>query len=201
MDMDDDQLSAALQQLASDSTRALQSTAELQQQFETLMEIVIAMGTLKPGHAALIAKLRKRVEISRTTPVLLASFEDKYALEGDPIDCESRLHLCLGRCCSFAVSLSRQDVEEGELAWEIDHPYRLPRTSTGYCANLGAEDGRCQTYDHRPATCRRYTCREDRRVWLDFEARIPAPMPATLIPPSRLVARRGEPPAAPSVET
>jgi Fe-S-cluster containining protein len=199
--MDDDHLSAALQQLAADSTRALQGTTELQQQFETLMEIVIAMGTLKPGHAALIGKLRKRVEIARTSPVVLASFDDKYAIEGDPIDCDSRLHLCQARCCSFTVHLARQDLEEGELAWEIDHPYRLPRAASGYCANLGGDDGRCQRYEHRPATCRVYTCREDRRVWLDFDARIPAPMPATLIPPSRLLARRAEPPAAPDVET
>jgi Fe-S-cluster containining protein len=88
--------------------------------------------------------------------------------------------------------LSRRDIEEGELAWEIDRPYRLSHDADGYCSHLGREDARCQRYEYRPATCRSYTCRDDRRVWLDFEARIPAPMPVTLIPLHRLTARRGE---------
>ena len=180
----------ALQRLAQDSERAQLGVAELQQQFETLIEIMIAMGTLRPGHAELIAKLRRRVEIARKAAVELSSVDDKYAVTGEPIDCESRLHLCQGRCCSFTVMLSRQDIEEGELAWEIDHPYRLPRHADGYCANLGREDGRCQRYEHRPATCRSYSCRNDQRVWLDFEARVPAPMPSHLIAVHRLTSRR-----------
>ena len=188
--MDDARLHAALQQLAGDSTQALQGVAELQQQLETLIEIMLGAGALRPGHAELIARLRKRVELSRTTPVALAAESDKYSVEGEPIDCESRLALCQARCCSFGVVLSRQDVEEGQLRWELDRPYRLPRDETGYCANLGHDDARCQRYDHRPATCRTYTCREDRRVWLDFDARIPAPLAPTLIPPGRLTTKR-----------
>jgi Fe-S-cluster containining protein len=115
---------------------------------------------------------------------------DKYVVTGEPIDCESRLHLCQARCCSFAVTLSRQDVAEGELTWDIDHPYRLTRDADGYCGHLGREDAHCQRYEHRPATCRRYSCKTDRRVWIDFEARIPAPMPPTVIALHRLTARR-----------
>ena len=184
--MDEKRQQAALHQLMSDNERALQGMAELQQQFETLMEILVAKGTLGPGHAALIEKLRHRVEISRRTPVELSGVDDKYVVEGEPVDCESRLELCQARCCSFGVVLSRQDVEEGELSWEIDRPYRLPRAADGYCVNLGRDDAHCQRYEHRPATCRSYSCKEDRRVWLDFEARIPAPMPPSLIPLHRL---------------
>ena len=188
--MDEAALRSALQQLARDSTQGLQGVAELQQQFETLIEIAIAMGSLKPGHAELINKLRRRVEISRKGAVELASNNDKYTIEGEPIDCESRLELCQARCCSFGVVLTRQDVEEGQLQWEIERPYRLPRNADGYCSHLGRDDAHCQRYEYRPATCRSYTCKEDRRVWLDFEARIPAPMPVTLIPLHRLTARR-----------
>jgi Fe-S-cluster containining protein len=190
--MDEARLQAALHQLANDGERALQGVAELQQQFETLIEIMLAVGTLGPGHAALIQKLRRRVEIARKSPVELSSVDDKYTVEGEPIDCDSRLALCQARCCSFGVVLSRQDVEEGKLSWEIDQPYRLPRESDGYCTNLGRSDAHCQRYEHRPATCRSYSCKDDRRVWIDFEARIPAPMPPTLIPLHRLTARREE---------
>jgi Fe-S-cluster containining protein len=36
-------------------------------------------------------------------------------------------------------------------------------------------DGACTIYERRPGACRAYDCRNDRRVWLDFEARVPAP--------------------------
>lgn len=188
--MDDTGLRAALERLLTDNERARHGIAELQQQIETLIEIMVAAGTLKPGHAELIAKLRRRVEVARKAPVELSGLEDKYAVTGDPIDCESRLPLCQARCCSFAVALSRQDVAEGQLAWEIDQPYRMARGPDGYCGHLGRDDAKCQRYEHRPATCRIYSCRTDQRVWLDFDARIPAPLPASLIPLHRLTARR-----------
>ena len=188
--MDEAQLRGTLRQLVNDSLEARQAIAELQQQLETLIEIMVHAGTLKPGHVELIARLRKRVELSRTPAIELAVVSDKYGVEGEPIDCASRLELCQARCCSFTVTLSRQDLEEGELAWDIDHPYVLRRGANGYCANLGGEDARCQRYEHRPATCRSYTCKNDTRVWIDFEQRIPAPMPVTLIPLNRLAAGR-----------
>jgi Fe-S-cluster containining protein len=188
--MDDTGLQVALDSLLTDNERARKQIAELQQQIETLIEIMVATGTLRPGHAELIAKLRKRVELSRRAPVELSSIEDKYPVTGEPIDCETRLPLCQARCCSFAVTLSRQDIAEGQLAWEIDRPYRLARGPDGYCGHLGRDDARCQRYEHRPATCRAYSCRTDQRIWLDFEARIPAPMPVALIPLYRLTARR-----------
>lgn len=188
--MDDTALRALLERLMAENERTQRGIAELQQQFETLIEIMIAAGTLRPGHTALIEKLRKRVEIARKVPIELSPDDDKYAVTGEPIDCESRLHLCQARCCSFNVVLSRQDLAEAELTWDIDHPYRLSRQSDGYCGHLGREDAHCQRYEHRPATCRSYSCKTDRRVWIDFEARIPAPMPPTVIALHRLTARR-----------
>jgi Fe-S-cluster containining protein len=187
--MDEHKLWAAMQQLANDNQQALQSIAELQQQLETLIEILLAKGELAPAHLVLIQRLRQRVEAARKGEIELASDEDKYSIEGEPIDCENRLHLCLGRCCSFGVLLSRQDLAEGQLTWEIEKPYRLSRGADGYCSHLGRDDARCERYEHRPATCRSYTCKTDPRVWLDFEARIPAPMPMTVIPLGRLVRR------------
>ncbi|MBA3541502.1 MAG: YkgJ family cysteine cluster protein [Deltaproteobacteria bacterium] len=178
-------LTSAVRRLDGDGERALTGVTELQQQLETLVDVLIQAGTLKPGHAALLARLRKRVEIARTPAIELSDVDDKYQEVGEPIDCESRLALCQARCCSFQVTLSRQDLLEGEVAWEIDRPYRLPRSRDGYCMYLARdadEVGRCTNYQVRPATCRSYSCKDDARVWIDFDARIPAPMPDTLDP-------------------
>ena len=188
--MDEANLEKNLELMLAQHARTERAVAELQQQFETLLEIMVAMGTLKPGHTALIEKLRRRVEVARQAPVALGPGDDKYTITGEPIDCESRLELCQARCCGFKVLLSRQDLAEGQLAWEIDRPYEMVRAASGYCTYLGTEDARCQNYEHRPATCRSYSCKTDARVWIDFEARIPAPMPGTMIPVHRLV-RRG----------
>jgi Fe-S-cluster containining protein len=108
--------------------------------------------------------------------------EDKYAVASPGIDCESRLHLCHARCCSLVVELSAQDLAERTVEWDLQHPYLLKRLEDGYCMYLTPELG-CGNYHHRPATCRSYDCRNDPRVWIDFEARIPAPAPRP--PPMR----------------
>ena len=94
-----------------------------------------------------------------------------------PVDCASRVHLCHARCCSFVVELSRQDVEEGGLLWDIEQPYLLRREADGLCSHLDRKTQACGVYQNRPAGCRTYDCRTDQRVWIDFEKRIPAPMP------------------------
>ncbi|MBL9014232.1 MAG: YkgJ family cysteine cluster protein [Myxococcales bacterium] len=124
------------------------------------------------------ARLRdavSRVRADERPRVHLAIYGDKYQLESPDIDCAARLHLCGGRCCSFDVLLSEQDVEEGGIPWVLDRPYELPRDrDTRRCACMD-EAGACTIYDRRPGACRTYDCREDRRVWIDFAARIPAP--------------------------
>jgi hypothetical protein len=37
------------------------------------------------------------------------------------------------------------------------------------------DTGACTVYAQRPGACRAYDCRHDPRVWIDFDARIPAP--------------------------
>jgi Fe-S-cluster containining protein len=190
---DDDalRLQAVLRRLDSDGRRALADVAALREQLVTLIEILVHAGRLGPGHVELLRKVSRDVEVRRHPPIELSTVDDKYQETGEPIDCASRLPLCQARCCSFDVRLSRQDLEEGELAWDIDHPYRLVRDADGYCRYVDRDaGGGCTRYDVRPATCRSYSCRDDNRVWLDFDARIPAPMPDTVIPLDRLTRGR-----------
>jgi Fe-S-cluster containining protein len=81
--------------------------------------------------------------------------------------------LCGARCCSFEVSLSAQDVAEGGIPFDLHEPYALPRAN-GRCVCM-TDDGGCTIYERRPGACRAYDCRRDARVWIDFEAHIPAP--------------------------
>jgi Fe-S-cluster containining protein len=101
---------------------------------------------------------------------------DKYELKDWPqIDCQSLMDLCQGRCCKLSVPLSFQDLDERILQWDYATPYLIRRGPDGYCVHFGRESGRCLVYENRPATCRVFDCRDDKRIWTDFEKRIPAP--------------------------
>lgn len=104
--------------------------------------------------------------------------DDKYTLTDLPvIDCASRVERCKARCCTFTHVLSAQDLDEGELAWEPDRPYVIRAGDDGYCVHHDRERGTCTVHGRRPASCRIYDCRADERIWLDFDAGVPAPDP------------------------
>src|SRR5262247_1047008 len=59
---------------------------------------------------------------------------DKYTFEGGArIDCENRVHLCRAACCRLRFALSKQDLEEGIVKWDLARPYLIARESDGYC--------------------------------------------------------------------
>lgn len=155
-------------------------SADVAARLEWLIDVLVMRGHLTTGHRALVKRIN--ADGSQRGVVHLATFRDKHAVGSPQIDCASRLHLCQGRCCTFDASLSPQDVREGKLRWDLHRPYLLEKDrTTGYCGCMGA-DGACTVYDDRPGTCRAYDCRHDGRVWIDFEARIPAPMPRGVVP-------------------
>jgi len=109
--------------------------------------------------------------------VYLTEGVDKYGLDAGhpPIDCEARLALCHAACCRLRVPLTRQDLAEGIVEWEPDQPYLNRQRPDGYCVHCDPASHHCTTYDHRPGLCRRYDCRGDDRIWVDFDRRIPNP--------------------------
>lgn len=99
---------------------------------------------------------------------------DKYAFgEGAQIDCAARIHLCKAACCRLPFALSRQDIREGIVHWELGRPYLIEHGPDGYCTHM--ECGTCTIYAHRPVPCRGFDCRTDTRIWLDFETMTPNP--------------------------
>ena len=94
---------------------------------------------------------------------------DKYAISCQiKIDCDSRIHLCRAACCSMAYPLTMQDIKEG-IRWSPGRPFLNARGQDGYCVHWEHADCRCSIYENRPAVCREYDCRQDKRIWLDFE--------------------------------
>jgi Fe-S-cluster containining protein len=113
----------------------------------------------------------------------LGDFEDKYEVatdDGPP--CHELLPLCEARCCSFVFALSSQDLDEGVIRWDHGRPYLIRQEADGYCTHLARGTG-CTVYAQRPAPCRKFDCRNDPRVWIDYQRRIVAPRDAVGDPP------------------
>jgi hypothetical protein len=45
----------------------------------------------------------------------------------------------------------------------------LAHEADGYCTHMDRGACGCTVYAQRPIPCRGYDCRNDRRIWLDFE--------------------------------
>ena len=86
-----------------------------------------------------------------------------------------RIHLCKAACCRLRFALSRQDVEEGVVQWDFSHPYFIASGEDGYCRHLDRGCMGCSIHAQRPVPCRAYDCRQDKRIWSDFERRIVSP--------------------------
>ena len=98
---------------------------------------------------------------------------DKHAVASPEIPCGELVHLCKAICCGLVVHLTQADVDEGIVQWDPERPYWIAHAE-GRCVHLDGERG-CTVYEHRPGPCRSFDCRGDRRIWLDYERRIPNP--------------------------
>jgi Fe-S-cluster containining protein len=164
--------------------RANANTAALHETSSTLdavVELLVDEGILDPDRLdrarTRTAPKRERQFHERGMAVAMQDFdESKYAFEaGTAIDCDARMHLCGGACCKLPVALSKEDVEEGVLRWELGRPYLLLHDDDHHCHHFDRATRRCGAYAERPIPCRAYDCRHDDRIWLDFEAGVVNP--------------------------
>jgi Fe-S-cluster containining protein len=100
---------------------------------------------------------------------------DKYQATSPPIPCAELLPLCRARCCTLEFALSTQDLDEGTVRWDHGRPYMVLRRADGYCHHNEPDGFGCGVYAQRPLPCRVFDCRGDRRIWTDYDRRIPAP--------------------------
>jgi Fe-S-cluster containining protein len=156
--------------------------AALRETLDGLIAILSAGGALNEGHKRILNRLAQHARPAPRVKLRLLGPDKRTVPRGD-IDCDALLDLCQARCCAFAFALSPQDLDERVVKWNLDDPYMIKQERDGYCTHLDrARRGGCTIYDDRPVPCREYDCRGDARVWIDFERRIPAPMPEGVVP-------------------
>jgi hypothetical protein len=102
------------------------------------------------------------------------------AVYGDEDDSENavafshgeRLSVCRAVCCSFIFALTKEEVQKGLIRWDSQRPYFVHIDKDGYCHHLNRETFICTIWDERPQRCRKYDCRKDPNVWLDWDHRV-----------------------------
>lgn len=152
------------------------STAALALAQLLVEEGVIDEEAFAERRSAIASELQEQVGRTGVGLFLNDAHEDKYALTQLPqINCAERIHLCKAACCTFRFPLSRQDVEEGTAQWDLGRPYWNRQDTDGYCIHHDPEGGGCRIYEHRPGPCRVFDCRNDKRIWSDFEAMVVSP--------------------------
>jgi Fe-S-cluster containining protein len=160
--------------------------ASVQQELREQRALLYAMAELLVGKGALHmheVEARKQQlatamdQSENTRPRLhLVETPDKYAVTDTPvIDCEARYPLCHGSCCKLWFSLSVQDLDEGRVKWNYAQPYSIAQGADGRCVHQERATFHCGVYENRPHVCRTYDCSKDKRIWTDFDARIPHP--------------------------
>lgn len=143
-----------------------------------LIEILVERGLLSVEEIdarkqQVAPRLLKRFESQDGGVAIQESPHDKYrAPHQATIDCESRVPMCKAACCKMVFPLSRQDIEERVIHWQLGRPYVIAKGEDGYCRHLERSCLRCTVHSARPLPCRVYDCRNDQRVWLDFEGRV-----------------------------
>lgn len=160
------------------------NTAELHRAcatLEALGDLLVERGLLereeveaRKKNAA--AQLRQQYVAQGMATAMQEFGESKYEFQGGAeIDCENRVHLCRAACCKLPLALSREDVQEGVVQWELSRPYMIAHAADGYCVHMDRDTCACTVYEQRPIPCRGYDCREDERIWLDFENKVVNP--------------------------
>jgi putative zinc- or iron-chelating protein len=148
---------------------------------EALIELIVDAGIVdREAFEARRAEASDRLRrdfVERGMAVAVQEFPvGKYEFEGGAeIDCDARLSLCGAACCKLPLALSAEDVEEGVIGWDPGQPYMIRHEDDRYCTHMDRCTHRCGVYEQRPIPCRGYDCRQDSRIWVDFERRIVNP--------------------------
>lgn len=103
---------------------------------------------------------------------------DKYTATPSTPPCAELIPICHARCCKLRFALSTQDLDEGIIRWDYGRPYMIrQRASDERCVHNDPETRFCTVHAVRPRICRTYHCKDDKRIWIDYENRIPAADP------------------------
>ena len=152
------------------TNRALETATFLFALVEVLAEKgVLTIEELDARKDQIADRVQRRFLEKGMGVVLQDPEQDKYAFAGEAhVDCENRVHLCKAACCRMLFPLSRQDIAERIVMWDLEAPYMIAQTEDRYCRHLDRTTCKCTVRAHRPIPCRAYDCRNDPRIWSDF---------------------------------
>jgi len=157
-------------QLGANTGKVLEASSFLYALTELLIERgIITEKELNERKIAVAERLVKKFKELGMGAVFQEKEQDKYGFDEVHIDCESRRQLCKAACCKLSFALSRQDIDEGTVKWDFGHPYMIAKGEDGYCVHLDKATYRCRIWKNRPVPCRAFDCRNDKRIWVDFE--------------------------------
>lgn len=163
--------------LNANTGKTLEASAFLYALIELLEEQgLISIEALDARKRAVGQRLAEQFRQSGSGVMLQDPEYDKYSFDGGAeIDCANRVHLCQAACCRLPFALSRQDIREGIVRWDLGQPYLIEHSADGCCSHLDRATRGCTIYAHRPVPCRGFDCRHDQRIWLDFEQMVVNP--------------------------
>jgi len=163
--------------LSQNTNRILETSAFLYGLIELLSERgLITIDQLDGRKKVVAERLTIQLKEKGLGVMLQDPEEDKYTFKGEvEIDCENRVQFCQAACCRLRFALSKQDVYEGLIKWDLGRPYLIAQGQDGYCTHFERSTCRCTVRDKRPVPCRGYDCRKDKRIWIDFENKIVNP--------------------------
>jgi len=161
----------------SNTGKTLEATSFLYALVELLDEKgIITVDELDERKNIVGERLAKEFKEKSMGAVLQDPEYDKYNFQyGAEIDCENRVLLCKASCCRLPFALSRQDIYERIVNWDLGQPYMIEQGEDGYCNHIDRCNLSCTIHKNRPAPCRGFDCRKDKRIWLDFKNKIPNP--------------------------
>ncbi len=140
-----------------------------------LIDYLINKGIVLPDELLdSVRSVKKEVLEKGETAILGVSIRKPESDNNEfvPVNCGERLHICKGACCKLSFCLSVSEIEDGNLKWDLGRPYFIRRQSNGYCHHLNNETKCCTIYNDRPPVCRKYSCANDERIWIDFDKMI-----------------------------
>ncbi len=163
-------------QLGANTGKALEVSSFLYALTELLIErSIITEEELNERKIVVAERLVKKFKELGMGAVFQEKEQDKYGFDEVQIGCESRRQLCKAACCKLSFALSRQDIEESIIKWDLGHPYMIAKEEDGYCVHNDKMVYRCKIWENRPVPCRAFDCRNDKRIWLDFEKMVVNP--------------------------
>jgi hypothetical protein len=84
------------------------------------------------------------------------------------VNCTERMPICKAICCRLSFPLTAQEIQDGQLKWDLGKPYFIRHDERGACVHQNTSTGGCTVYNKRPDLCKRYSCQADKRIWKDF---------------------------------